>query len=128
VRVNFPHVRAVIRVERASTAFTSPKDAVPGYYLYSGEQGQRTPEDLLQCIRSHWGGIEIRNHWRKDACLYEDKTRSRNPNLVGALAMLRSCLIFFLAEADHTSNICALTEEVAANSDLAVEMVFRPFR
>ena len=84
-----------------------------------------SPQLWLQRIREHWGGIEIRNHWRKDACLGEDKTRSRNPNIVAAMALLRSVLIFFLNEDPHTSNIHALTEAVAADSDSALAMVMR---
>jgi len=76
-------------------------------------------------IRGHWGGIEIRNHWRKDACLFEDKTRSRNPNIVAALALLRNCLLLFLDEDSDTHNINAFTEATAANSGMALRMVMR---
>ena len=81
----------------------------------------------MHAIRGHWAGIEIRNHWRKDACLREDKTRSRNPNIVAALAMLRSCMIFFLAEDPHTSNINAFTEATAADSDKAMDMLMTEY-
>ena len=57
----------------------------------------------------------------------EDKTRSRNPNTVAALAMLRNCLLFFLAEDPHTSNINAFTEAIAADSDKALAMAIRTF-
>jgi predicted transposase YbfD/YdcC len=123
--VTFPHVETVIRVRRHSTAFKDPKDFLPGYYLSSRSAGSLTPEQWLECIRGHWGGIEIRNHWRKDACLREDKTRSRNPNIVAAMAMLRNCLLLFLSEDPRTSNINALTEAVAADSDEALEMLMR---
>lgn len=33
------------------------------------------------------------NHWVRDHCMREDKTRSKNYNLNGALAGLRVCLI-----------------------------------
>jgi predicted transposase YbfD/YdcC len=125
--VNFPHVETVIRVRRTSTAFKDPKDFLPGYYLSSRSAESMTPEQWLKRIRGHWGGIEIRNHWRKDACLREDKTRSRNPNIVAAMAMLRNCLLLFLNEDPHTSNLNALTEAVAADSDDALEMVMRTF-
>lgn len=125
--MNFPHVETVIRVRRHSTAFKDPKDSLPGYYLSSRPMENMTPEQWLESIRGHWGGIEIRNHWRKDACLQEDKTRSRNPNVVAAMAMLRNCLLLFLSENPHTSNINALTEAVAADSDDAMEMVMRRF-
>jgi len=120
-------VQTVIRVQRDSTAFKDSKDRLPGYYLSSTPSETMSPEQWLQRIREHWGGIEIRNHWRKDACLFEDKTRSRNPNTVAALAMLRNCLLFFLSEDPHTSNINALTEAVAADSDKAFDMLMRRF-
>jgi hypothetical protein len=120
-------VETVIRVRRNSTAFKDPKDSLPGYYLSCRPAESMTPEQWLELIRGHWGGIEIRNHWRKDACLREDKTRSRNPNVVAAMAMLRNCLLLFLSEDPHTSNINALTEAVAADSDAALEMVMRTF-
>jgi predicted transposase YbfD/YdcC len=125
--VNFPHVQTVVRVRRDSTAFKHANDRLPGYYLGSRPANRMSPEQWLQRIREHWGGIEIRNHWRKDACLLEDKTRSRNPNTVAAMAMLRNCLLFFLSEDPHTSNINAFTEGVAADSRKAFEMVMRRF-
>jgi predicted transposase YbfD/YdcC len=125
--VNFPHVQTVIRVTRESTAFKDPKDRTPGHYLSSAPADQYSPEQWLNTIRGHWGGIEIRNHWRKDACLLEDKTRSRNPNTVAAMGMLRNCLLFFLSEDPHTTNINAFTEAAAADSDKALDMVMRKF-
>ena len=125
--VNFPHVETVIRVRRDSTAFKEDKDRLPGCYLSSASTESMSPENWLARIREHWGGIEIRNHWRKDACLLEDKTRSRNPNTVAALAMLRNCLLFFLNEDPHTNNINAFTEAIAADSDKAFDMLMRRF-
>jgi len=100
---------------------------MPGYYLSSRHLDSMTPTQWLERIQGHWGGIEIRNHWRRDACLLEDKTRSRNPNIVAALAMLRNCLLFFLNENTHTSNINAFTEAIAADSDKAFELIMRTF-
>lgn len=125
--MNFPHVETVIRVRRESTAFKQDKDRLPGYYLSCRPIQSMSPQQWLERIRGHWGGIEIRNHWRKDACLQEDKTRSRNPNTVAALAMLRNGLLFFLSEDPHTSNINAFTEATAADSDKALEMLMRRF-
>jgi hypothetical protein len=125
--VNFPHVQTVIRVRRDSTAFKDAKDRMPGYYLSSLPIHSLTPEQWLERIRGHWGGIEIRNHWRKDACLLEDKTRSRHPGTVAALALVRNCLLFFLSEDPHTSNINAFTEAAAADSDQTLQMLLRRF-
>lgn len=52
------------------------------------------PERYYQNIRDHWG-IESRLHWRKDAILYEDKTRCRNPIVVANLMLLRNLVIHF---------------------------------
>jgi len=117
----------VIKVQRDSTTFKDDKDRLPCYYLSSRPVKSMPPEQWLEHIRAHWGGIEIRNHWRKDACLLEDKTRSRNANTVASMAMLRNCLLFFLNEDSHTSNINAFTEAVAADSDKALDMVMRQF-
>lgn len=125
--VNFPHIETLLRVDRDSTAFKNDKDRMPGHYLGTSTTNSKSPQRWLENIRGHWGGIEIRNHWRKDACLLEDKTRSRNPNTVAAMAMLRNCLLFFLSENPNTSNINAFTEEIASDSDLALEMVTRRF-
>ena len=120
-------MHTVIRVQRESAAFKDASDRLPGYYLASMPANSMSPEQWLQRIRGHWGGIEIRNHWRKDACLLEDKTRSRNPNTVAAMAMLRNCLLFFLDEDPHTANINAFTEDLAADSDKAFDMRMRRF-
>jgi predicted transposase YbfD/YdcC len=125
--VKFPHVETVIRVRRESTAFKNPKDRLPGYYLSCCPQETMSPEQWLEIIRGHWGGIEIRNHWRKDACLHEDKTRSRQPNVVAAMAMLRNCVLFFLSEDTRTTNLNAFTEAVAADSDKALNLLMRTF-
>lgn len=123
--VNFPHVQTVIRVTRDSTAFKKPEDKTPGYYLSSEPLDRYTPSQWLDHIRGHWGGSEIRNHWRKDACLFEDKTRSRNPNIVASLALLRNCLFHFLDVSSDTHNLNALTEAIAANSYKAFRMIMR---
>jgi hypothetical protein len=48
--------------------------------------------------------VEIRNHWRRDALMGEDRSRSRNPNLLANLAIIRSALL------------CALTEQFQERS------------
>ena len=40
----------------------------------------------------------MRNHWRRDAVMGEDGSRSRNPNLLANVALLRSALLALLAE------------------------------
>jgi len=125
--VHFPHVQTVIRVQRESTAFNNAKDRLPGYYVSSLPMDRYSPCQWRELIRGHWGGLEIRPHWRKDACLREDKTRSRNPNTVAALGMLRNCLLLFLDADMHTTNLNAFTEAIAADPRKAFDMLMREF-
>ena len=68
------------------------------YYLSSAEPHQYSRLEWLQLICGHWAGVEIRNHWRRDVLMGEDKSRSRNPNLLANLAIIRSALLCGLAE------------------------------
>jgi hypothetical protein len=49
-------------------------------------------------VRGHWAGVEIRNHWRRDALWGEDRGRLRNPKALANLALLRSALLCVLPE------------------------------
>lgn len=78
----------------------------------------------MNLIRGHWGGVEIRNHWRRDACLGEDKTRSRNPHIVANLALLRNALLKVIA--DHKpDDLClpAFCEALAAKPQQAFQWI-----
>jgi hypothetical protein len=66
-------------------------------HLSSAPPGQYCPSHWLKLIRGHWGGVEIRNHWRRDALMEEDGSRSRNPNLLANLALLRNTLLAALS-------------------------------
>jgi predicted transposase YbfD/YdcC len=66
------------------------------YYLSSLLPHDDGPQQWLQLIRGHWAGVENRNHWRRDALLGEDRSRSRNPNLLANLALVRSALLALL--------------------------------
>lgn len=67
-------------------------------YLSSLEPAERTPAQWHQLIRGHWGGVEIRNHWRRDAVWGEDASRTRNASILANLALLRSALFALLPE------------------------------
>lgn len=126
MQVGFPHIQTVVKIWRKSSANKTEEKEI-GYYLCSEPFGQRTPEQWLQLVRGHWGGVEIRNHWRKDACLLEDKTRSRNPTLVGVLAMLRNTLLFMHKEQDEHTTLPGFVEAIAANKNRAFSMLMRRF-
>ena len=63
------------------------------FYLSSQRWKDRTPENWINLSRSHWAGVENRNHYRRDATLGEDATRCRNPNALANLALLRSATL-----------------------------------
>jgi len=66
------------------------------FYLSSLEPGERTPAQWQALVRGHWAGIEIRNHWQRDAFWGEDRSRTRNPNALANLALLRNALLALL--------------------------------
>jgi predicted transposase YbfD/YdcC len=68
------------------------------YYLASASPQAHTPQQWLALIQGHWGGVEIRNHWRRDVLMGEDRSRSRNAQLLANLALIRSALLQTLAD------------------------------
>jgi len=67
--------------------------------------------------------VENRPHWRKDALPVEDKTRSRNPAIVGALMLPRNAILPPPLDfaADH--NVRAAVEAICANRRLAFRLI-----
>ena len=126
MQVGFPHIQTVIKIWRTSTAYKTREKEIC-YYLSSEPFDRRTPEQWLELVRGHWGGVEIRNHWRKDAILLEDKTRSRNPPLVGALAMLRNVLLFMYKEQDLHATLPGFVEDIAADGNKPFSMLMRRY-
>ncbi len=49
-------------------------------------------------IRGHWAGVEVRNHWRRDATMGEDGSRSRNATLLANVALIRNALLKVMSE------------------------------
>ena len=79
--VHFPHVQTVLQVRRHTSTKKKAAAGEDAYYQEQPPADSKTPEQWLQTIRDHWAGVELRNHWRKDACLFEDKTRAASPTL-----------------------------------------------
>ena len=126
MQVGFPHIQTVVKIWRESTAYKTDEQEIC-YYLSSEPFDQRTPKQWLELVRGHWGGVEIRNHWRKDAILLEDKTRSRNATIVGALAMLRNILLFTHKEQDLHSTLPGFVEDIAADKNKVFSMLMRRY-
>lgn len=81
-------VRSTRTVKKTGASSTESR-----YYLSSAPAQHYQPKQWLQLIRGHWGGVENRNHWRRDALMGEDRSRSRNPNLLANLALIRNALL-----------------------------------
>lgn len=96
---DFPYARSLIVVRSVRTLKkTGHTSTESRYYLSSRAPDDHRAEQWLTLIRGHWGGVEVRNHWRRDAVLGEDGSRSRNPNLLANVALIRSALLALLAQ------------------------------
>ena len=119
--IEFPFARSIVGIwsERTvkSTAVTTTEWR---FYLSSQEPHERPPENWIGLIRGHWGGVENRNHWRRDALWGEDKTRSRDAHLVANLALLRSAVFCLLNRHYPDRSHSELREAFAANPSSAL--------
>lgn len=126
LEVDFPHARCALAIRHFGTRQGTPFDETR-YYISNRTAEAHAPEHWVQHVRNHWAGIENRLHWRKDACLREDATRSRNANLVAALALLRNAL--FAIHQPHLEQYGGLngfTEAVAHDIALNLRLITRP--
>ncbi|MSU65374.1 MAG: ISAs1 family transposase [Opitutus sp.] len=137
---DFPYARAliVVRCTRTVKRTAITTDEVR-YYLASAEPTAHTPAQWLALIQGHWAGVEIRNHWRRDAVWGEDRSRTRKPNALANLALHRSALLALLPDHFPDLSLPKIKERphsewrlsfcraavVAAMTDLAV-VVARP--
>lgn len=114
IAVSFPHARTAVHVRSYRKLRTGKESWEDRYYISTRPADRHTAAEWSGLIRGHWAGVENRNHWRKDACLFEDKTRSRNPNIVGALILLRNVVLRYYA--DHGALYASLPAFVEANA------------
>ena len=126
MEADFPHARCALSIHHTGTRSGQPFNETR-YYISNRIANRHALEQWLQHVRNHWAGVENRLHWRKDACLREDHTRSRNPNLVGALALLRNALFaVHQPHHEHYGGLNGFTEAVAANVSFAYRLITRP--
>ncbi len=96
---DFPFARSVIVVRSERTVKKTGQTSTESrYYLSRALPEEHTDERWLKQIRGHWGGVEVRNHWRRDALMGEDRSRSRNANLLANVALIRSTLLALLTQ------------------------------
>jgi predicted transposase YbfD/YdcC len=97
--LDFPFVRSIVVVRSETTnKKTGEVSHDTRYFASSTEPGERTPAQWQALVRGHWGGVEIRNHWRRDALWGEDDSRTRNAPALANLALLRNALLALLPE------------------------------
>lgn len=84
-------------IERTTT-FDENEEPTLAFYTTSQGPTPGCARRFGELARGHWGGSESRNHWVRDACLREDKTRSKNYNLNCNLSALRICLVALKAD------------------------------
>lgn len=124
-QVAFPHARTALHIESWRKVGGKEGSWEHRYYLSSLDSGHKTPQQWAHAVREHWGGVENRNHWRKDACLLEDKTRSRNPNIVCSLILLRNIVFHYYAQTQSAhGSLPAFIEANTADSKRAFSIVF----
>lgn len=95
--VAFPYARTIVVVRSQRTIKkTGQSSQESRYYISSRMPEEHSAMQWLSLIRGHWAGVENRNHWRRDALMGEDRSRSRNPNLLANVALIRSTLLALL--------------------------------
>jgi predicted transposase YbfD/YdcC len=113
MQADFPHARTLIVLRSERTIKKTGNTTVESrYYLASAQPEQYRPDQWLGLIRGHWGGVEIRNHWRRDVLMGEDRSRSRNANLLANLAIIRSALLTVLAKHFPEHSLPAIREHL----------------
>jgi predicted transposase YbfD/YdcC len=118
---DFPFARSLIVVRSERTVNKTGQTSTESrYYLSSARPADHSDECWLKLIRGHWGGVEVRNHWRRDALLGEDRSRSRNANLLANMASIRSALLALLAKHHPDQPLPQIKEFFHSRPDLCL--------
>ena len=123
----FPQSRIILKIRSTrlikKTGLQSQEDR---FYLSSQPWDERSPANWIHLTRSHWAGVENRNHYRRDATLGEDFTRCSNPNMLANLALLRSvCLLLHSRDGSHES-LPSKKEHAASHPTLPFKLISLP--
>ena len=123
---DFPFARTLVVVRSERTLKKSGHTTIESrYYLSSAPPDQYRPAHWLELIRGHWGGVEIRNHWRRDVLMGEDGSRSRNPNLLANAALIRSALLHVVADSLAELSLPALRERLHSRPNDCLTLITR---
>ena len=122
-------VWTLLMTHRTRTVIKTGKtSAETVWHLCTLDALARTARQWAAHIRDHWG-IEARDHNRRDSYLLEDKTRSRNANIVGNLAVARAALLFFNSRTKD-ANVNAFVENCRDDRSMTLRLLTaqKPFK
>jgi len=120
----FPYSRAIVKIHSTRIEKRSGRQSTEDrYYLSSQDITERTPEDWINLSRSHWAGVENRNHWRRDASLGEDRTRLHHPVALINLALLRSVTLRLFSTQGDNHWLPTRKEQLNARPVLALSLL-----
>lgn len=121
MEMDFPFARSVVVVRSERTIKkTGVTTQETRHYVSSLEPGELALQQWQDLIRGHWAGVENRNHWRRDALLGEDRSRSRNPRLLANLSLIRGGLLRLLQRCFPGESIPVIRERLQSNPNLAI--------
>ena len=125
--VDFPFARSVLVVRSEITIKKTGKTSTDTrYYLSSAEPDERTPAQWHALVRGHWGGVEIRNHWRRDAIWGEDRSRTRHPSALANLALLRNALLALVPLHFGDTSLPEIHEELHSKPAACLRLIRSP--
>jgi predicted transposase YbfD/YdcC len=123
---DFPYARTLIVVRSERTIKKTGQSSTESrYYLSSAMPGEYTPRQWLELIRGHWGGVEVRNHWRRDALMGEDGSRSRNARLLANLALIRNALLQVMSDRLEEQSLPQLRESLCSSPARCLTLLAR---
>lgn len=113
-------VRSTVDIKKSGRSSTDTR-----YYLTSIEAEERGEQAWQALIRGHWAGVEIRNHWRRDSLMGEDRSRTRNPRALANLAILRSTALTVLCEPCEHASLPEIMEHLHSNPAACLALMRR---
>ena len=121
---DFPFARSVIVVRSERTVKKTGQTSTESrYYLSSALPEDHSDERWLKLIRGHWGGVEVRNHWRRDALMGEDRSRSRNANLLANVALIRNTLLALLTQQHPDQPLPQIQEQLHSHPNRCLALL-----